>query len=158
MLEAIRELYRHNLAVREKLFAALRELSDEEYRRDLKTGVGRICYTLWHMAESEDYWFGRVLVGDGPRLPEVKRERLPPPAELPAVWQPVVDRTTAYLAGLADADLEREVAWRWSSGEAVRFTVGKALLHVMTHEIHHRGQVVAMLRLLGHEPPYTDLI
>ena len=41
---------------------------------------------------------------------------------------------------------------------AAHFTVGKALLHFLTHEIHHRGQVIAMYRQLGHEPPEVDLI
>jgi uncharacterized damage-inducible protein DinB len=31
------------------------------------------------------------------------------------------------------------------------------LLHVVTHTFHHKGQVVAMLRTLGHPAPDTDL-
>jgi uncharacterized damage-inducible protein DinB len=31
------------------------------------------------------------------------------------------------------------------------------LLHVITHTFHHKGQVVAMLRVLGHPAPDTDL-
>jgi uncharacterized damage-inducible protein DinB len=31
------------------------------------------------------------------------------------------------------------------------------LLHVITHTFHHEGQVVAMLRWLGHPAPDTDL-
>lgn len=30
--------------------------------------------------------------------------------------------------------------------------------HAMTHEFHHKGQIVAMTRLLGHAPPDTDLV
>jgi uncharacterized damage-inducible protein DinB len=31
------------------------------------------------------------------------------------------------------------------------------LLHVITHTFHHKGQVVAMLRMLGYPAPDTDL-
>jgi uncharacterized damage-inducible protein DinB len=31
------------------------------------------------------------------------------------------------------------------------------LLHVITHGFHHKGQLVAMLRLLGHPAPDTDI-
>jgi uncharacterized damage-inducible protein DinB len=31
------------------------------------------------------------------------------------------------------------------------------LLHVVTHAFHHKGQVVAMLRILGYPAPDTDL-
>jgi uncharacterized damage-inducible protein DinB len=31
------------------------------------------------------------------------------------------------------------------------------LLHVITHAFHHKGQIVAMLRILGYPAPDTDL-
>ncbi|HEY8780401.1 MAG TPA: DinB family protein [Mucilaginibacter sp.] len=30
--------------------------------------------------------------------------------------------------------------------------------HVITHEFHHKGQIMTMCRLLGHVPPDTDVI
>ncbi|HEY4289997.1 MAG TPA: DinB family protein [Puia sp.] len=29
--------------------------------------------------------------------------------------------------------------------------------HVLTHEFHHKRQVMSMCRLLGHQPPDTDV-
>ena len=29
--------------------------------------------------------------------------------------------------------------------------------HVLTHEFHHKGQIMSMCRLLGHPPPDTDV-
>jgi uncharacterized damage-inducible protein DinB len=31
------------------------------------------------------------------------------------------------------------------------------VLHVVNHATHHRGQVSAFIRALGHRPPATDL-
>ncbi|HEY3315315.1 MAG TPA: DinB family protein [Bacillota bacterium] len=156
MLDAIRALYAYNEDVRRILFETVAGLSEEEYRKDLGTGFRAISGTLWHMAGAEDFWMGRVLTGEGPSLPEV--ERVPMPEELRRLWAGLAERSKRYIAGLSEADLGREIIWHWSNGQEVRFAVGKALLHLTTHEIHHRGQVVAMLRLLGHVPPEVDLI
>ncbi len=156
MLDAIRVLSEHTGEVRRRLFEILVTLPEEEYRRDLGTGHRAISGTLWHMAGAEDYWIGRVLTGKGPMLPDV--ERVPLPADLQKLWAGLAARTREYLDSLTETELGREIEWHWSSGQAVHFTVGKALLHFLTHEIHHRGQVIAMYRQLGHEPPEVDFI
>lgn len=156
MLDAIHTLWSYDQDVRKKLFEILSGLPEEEFRRNLGTGHRAISGTLWHMAGAEDFWIGRVLTGKGPMLPDV--ERVPMPADLQKLWAGLAARTTSFIDGLTEADLAREIEWHWSSGQAVHFTVGKALLHFLTHEIHHRGQVIAMYRQLGHEPPEVDLI
>lgn len=156
MLDAIRLMNEHSVAGRGKLFEALSKLSEEEYRRDLKVGHRGISGTMWHMAGAEDYWIGRVLTGKGPMLPDV--ERVPMPADLQKLWAGLTARTQEYIDSLTEADMGRAIEWHWSSGQAVHFTVGRALLHFLTHEAHHRGQVIAMYRQLGHEPPEVDMI
>jgi uncharacterized damage-inducible protein DinB len=32
------------------------------------------------------------------------------------------------------------------------------VLHLMTHAYHHKGQTVAMCRLLGYPAPMTDMV
>ncbi len=156
MLDAINTLYAYNERVRGILFGVIATLPDEEYRKDLGVGHRAVSGTLWHMAEAEDYWIGKVLTGQGMMLPDV--ERVPPPDAFEKIWGQLAERTKTYLGSLKEADLERKIEWHWSSGAVVNFAVGKALLHQATHEIHHRGQVVALIRLLGHTPPEVDLI
>ncbi|MBT2744176.1 hypothetical protein J7E77_27030 [Bacillus sp. ISL-77] len=31
-------------------------------------------------------------------------------------------------------------------------------MHTFTHEFHHKGQIVAMIRKMGYVPPYTDVL
>nr|WP_242021046.1 DinB family protein [Cytobacillus oceanisediminis] len=31
-------------------------------------------------------------------------------------------------------------------------------MHTVTHEYHHKGQIMAMSRQLGYEPPNTDVL
>lgn len=37
-------------------------------------------------------------------------------------------------------------------------TPRQLLFHTVTHEFHHKGQVMAMMRQLGMEPPNTDVL
>jgi uncharacterized damage-inducible protein DinB len=64
--------------------------------------------------------------------------------------------TRTYLARLSEEELnttlaERPVDW----GGELR-SPGFIVLHVITHAFHHKGQVVAMLRILGYPAPDTD--
>ena len=52
---------------------------------------------------------------------------------------------------------EQELPWRTDSG-IVRKSPRQLLMHTVTHEFHHKGQVVAMLRQLGHAPQNTDIL
>lgn len=155
MLEMLRQLYAYNWDVRTMLFTSVKGLTEGDYRRNLKAGHPALSSTLWHMASAEDHWFGKVLTDAGELLPEV--ERVPLPADLENMWQHVTERTRRFLGDLTEADLGRRLSVTWSDG-TFEFDLGKALLHVATHEIHHRGQAVMMIRQLGHEPPYVDLI
>jgi uncharacterized damage-inducible protein DinB len=65
--------------------------------------------------------------------------------------------TRTYLDGLSEEQLnttlrQRPVDW----GGELR-SPAFILLHVITHAFHHKGQVVAMLRILGYPAPDTDL-
>jgi uncharacterized damage-inducible protein DinB len=43
-------------------------------------------------------------------------------------------------------------------GKELSITPLQLFTHVLTHEFHHKGQIMTMCRLLGHTPPDTDII
>jgi uncharacterized damage-inducible protein DinB len=53
--------------------------------------------------------------------------------------------------------IERRIPWR-EAPETISISPGKLLMHTITHEFHHKGQIVAMLRQMGYEPPNTDIL
>ena len=69
-----------------------------------------------------------------------------------------------YLAGLAPADLAREVRFPWADrlirryGKAQPAPWADSLLQVAMHCGYHRGQLARRLRELGADPPLTDFI
>lgn len=53
--------------------------------------------------------------------------------------------------------IQRKIPWR-EAPEALAITPGKLLMHTITHEFHHKGQIVAMIRQMGYVPPNTDVL
>jgi uncharacterized damage-inducible protein DinB len=45
-----------------------------------------------------------------------------------------------------------------SRNRQVSATPLQLFTHLLTHEFHHKGQIMTMCRLLGHIPPDTDVI
>jgi uncharacterized damage-inducible protein DinB len=85
------------------------------------------------------------------------------PADCPAVadarllQREASDRTLAYLSGLTDKQLNSDTELRFPDGDTAVRTPAFILHHVLTHAFHHKGQIVAMCRVLGHPAPDTDL-
>lgn len=53
--------------------------------------------------------------------------------------------------------IHRKIPWR-EAPEIVTFTPAKLIMHTITHEFHHKGQIVAMIRQMGYVPPNTDVL
>jgi uncharacterized damage-inducible protein DinB len=67
------------------------------------------------------------------------------------------EATRTYVSGLAEEQLNTTLAKRPADWGGELRSPAFILLHVITHAFHHKGQVVAMLRILGHPAPDTDL-
>jgi uncharacterized damage-inducible protein DinB len=65
--------------------------------------------------------------------------------------------TLAYLAGVTNEQLNSDTELHFSDGDVAVRTPALVLHHVLTHAFHHKGQIVAMCRMLGYPAPDTDL-
>ncbi len=48
------------------------------------------------------------------------------------------------------------ISYRGVDGQVFAHTLADLIRHVVNHSTYHRGQLVTMLRQLGHTPPSTD--
>ncbi len=137
----------------------MRPLSLAQYTQEFPFAHRSIRATLVHMARAE-YAYNRRLRG----------ETIPPPAEQPfprfaetefapfeAAWSAQGEETTGTLAGIADWSRPIEYVVTPLSGGTgpfqkptrIRTTAGGFATQLVVHEVHHRAQVMAMLRHLG---------
>jgi uncharacterized damage-inducible protein DinB len=66
------------------------------------------------------------------------------------------DELCAYCDGLTVSDLDRAIIIDRGPGRLHRETIGATLTHLFVHQIHHRGQVHAMLSGTEVPPPQLD--
>jgi uncharacterized damage-inducible protein DinB len=84
-------------------------------------------------------------------------EDCPTQAALLAAKGRVQEATRTYVRGLTEEQLNMTLAERPVNWEGQLRTPAFILLHVITHAFHHKGQIVAMMRILGYPAPDTDL-
>ncbi len=69
----------------------------------------------------------------------------------------VVGATTAYLDQVTETAFNAELPSPPSDWVGPLRSPAFILLHVVTHAFHHKGQMAAIFRLLGHPAPDSDL-
>jgi aryl-alcohol dehydrogenase-like predicted oxidoreductase len=84
-------------------------------------------------------------------------EDCPTMAALLATKDRIREATRTYLDSLTEGQLNTTLATRPMDWGGELRSPAFILLHVITHAFHHKGQVVAMLRILGYPAPDTDL-
>jgi uncharacterized damage-inducible protein DinB len=145
------DLYGYLVKARARVLEHVRALTHAQYVRTFALGRGSIRATLVHIADTE-WWYTSML--EGVPSPE---ERSPFRAfarmgvtPLEASWAALAERTRRALARETDWGRRVEDRWttkRWKRG--VNTTAGGVAAQLLFHEVHHRAQVMVMLRRLG---------
>ncbi len=135
---------------REKLFGWVANQPAEVYTRSFAIGLGSIRATFMHTARSQ-WAYSKWLNGneyaseDNP----FTVERLPMFEPLAVAWTSA-DAFTRHV--LSDFDRERRIEWSPSLIKPpirIRITGNILAGQLLFHEVHHRGQVMTMLRQAG---------
>ncbi|MDQ3908320.1 MAG: DinB family protein [Acidobacteriota bacterium] len=155
-IEEARYLFRYTAWANAQVLDAAARLSSEEFTRDLGNSFPSVRDTLVHLLYAEWVWLARW-EGESPREVSDPAEY----ADVEAVRAGLADverRREALLAGVDDAALDGAITYANSKGELWRYPLGSMMRHVVNHSAYHRGQIVTMLRQLGHSAPSTDLL
>lgn len=135
---------------------AAAELPLEEWSRDLKSSHGGVGGTLVHTLGAEWIWLERWNGRSPPGMPRM--EELAEPGALERRWRALEQERAAWLEGLDEGGLAAVCRYRSMAGQPFESPLWQLVQHVANHSTYHRGQVVAMLRMLGARVPGTDLV
>jgi uncharacterized damage-inducible protein DinB len=147
------EIYEYLFRARQKLLDWVRPLSLEQYTKEFSFGKKTVRDTLVEIPLAE--WnYGARLVGESvpPRdqHPIVKYYQTEF-APLEDAWRELADRTRGILRDERNWARQVEYVVRPANQPAMRnrTTAGGVATQMIVHEVHHRAQVMAMLRQLG---------
>ena len=138
-------------------------LAPEELARNLGCSHRNIIETLFHFYDGERFWTECLRANALPPLdtmgttvqPRVAPEQTL--ATLRQAWPKLWTDALQWFAALSAEDLTTQLTSHLAAGD-VHLTRWQILRHMINHSTMHRGQVIAMLRMIGRQPPDTNLM
>ena len=116
-------------------------------------GFPQIRKQLMHLAGAEKFWITMLKRGKYERAEHVSADDV---EAMRQIFEETAQETRDYLNELPEERLNSPCELVFSDGKLVT-TPALVICHVVTHGFHHKGQVVAMCRQLGHPAPDTDM-
>jgi uncharacterized damage-inducible protein DinB len=146
---------RHCAWADQRLLEGCAALTSEELTRDFRISHTSILGTLGHLYDGERVWLDCLQT-----TKDLGTWRLPqgpaPQYSLDALtqsWPELWEGYAGWLEELPEPSLAIDLTLQLP-GEIERpFPRWKILRHVVVHSTLHRGQVIWMIRMLGHQPP-----
>lgn len=151
------KIYAYLTKSRERVLDAVKPLSAEQYFRRFEFGLSTIASTVAHIMISEWYYIERLEgrevrpYADWP----IKYEQPPEFAVIELRWREQAEITRAAIC--RERDWGRVISYvSFPDEQGRRFnisaTAGDMFTQLALHEVHHRSQVMAMIRLMGLTP------
>ena len=155
-LAILNELFDYNYWARDRQLQACAGLTEEQFLRPLGNSFPSLRDTLTHLLAVEWLWLERWR-GRSPQT-LLAPEEFPTLIDLSQRWQTVEHEMREYVAGLSEEALECVVTYVSTRGQTWTYTLSRMILHLLHHQSYHRGQVTALLRQLGAQPPKVDFL
>ena len=149
-------LYDYNAWANRRSLGSAEKLSPEQFVRPLGSSFSSVRDTLAHICGAEWIWLERFQGRSPAALPSVNQFQ--DVASLQEHWLAQEQRLIAFVQGLTQSDLDREMEYKTLKFGVYKNPLWQSMQHVVNHGTYHRGQVTTMLRQLGAEPMLTDLM
>ncbi|RTR34058.1 DUF664 domain-containing protein [Robertmurraya yapensis] len=141
---------------RELLFRYCETMSPEDYVKELDSFGGDSILSLHaHVADCYRVWLGTRALGKSLRA--IRPDSINNVQEMCEVYSKTDELVHEFLREF-NGKWEQNVPVTFENGSRVEFTALWLFTHTITHEFHHKGQIVKIGRQLGYIPPDTDLI
>ncbi|MDN4073118.1 DinB family protein [Fictibacillus terranigra] len=147
---------------REIVLNFCKELHPDDLTRNIDGfGFQSIRDTLIHAADCYHAWIGSyvLLLTKTPltRKENISKVSLKEIKQRFVLADAYVDEVLKRQEKQMNDPIIRRIPWR-ENGDTISITAAQLLLHVVTHEFHHKGQIMSMARQMGYEPANTDVL
>lgn len=146
----VKRLLEYNKIERHAFFKKFTELEWEKFTENREASFHSMRNILIHSLQAIDFWLDYLLkqnVGSKKRFDEFKSYQ-----DVEAYMKQLEKRMQSYLESLSPEMLSRKVTVR-GKDKAVEVTIEDVLVHVFEEELHHRGELMALLWQMNIEPP-----
>lgn len=154
-MEPYRSMARNNAWANRVLYAALAALPPGAFTVPRPGFFPSLCATMNHI-HAVDLFYLDALEECGLGRAVYDRADVTDPGKLAALQEGADRRFTRFCAALTPADIDRRVRTERVDAPQVTERVGAVILHLVQHQIHHRGQAHVQLHQAGIAPPQLD--
>ena len=147
----IRELLEYNDETRRKYLESFARLPWSEFVKDRGASWGSIRNIFIHTLGAIDYWLDFLQKEN--LHSRRKHDEYRTFEEVKTYMEHVEKRMRNYLDTLPGGGLKKKYIVKNDSDETVEITVEDVLIHIFEEEVHHRGEIIALLWQMNVEPP-----
>ena len=147
----VRQLLEYNEEVRNRYFVCLTGLSWKDFTENREASFNSMRNIFVHTLGAIDHWLDR-LKNENLRSKK-KYDEYKSFDDVRTYMKSVEKRTHNYLNSLTKSALNKKYAMKDDEGKTHRFTAEDILIHMFEEEVHHRGELIALLWQMGVEPP-----
>lgn len=147
----IRELLEYNDETRRKYLESFARLPWSEFVKDRGASWGSIRNIFIHTLGAIDYWLDFLQKEN--LHSRRKHDEYRTFEEVKTYMEHVEKRMRNYLDTLPEGGLKKKYVVKNNSDETVEITVEDVLIHIFEEEVHHRGEIIALLWQMNIEPP-----
>ncbi|ESX47700.1 DinB family protein [Mesorhizobium sp. M0761] len=156
LLEHFSRMAGNNLWSNDRLYRAVLQLKPGEFEAERTSFFPSIKATLNHILAVDHLYLDFLEEGGVGAAAHDDYVPFDDPQALFAAQVAADWRLIAFCEKLSEADVDRQVITDRREDGMIREKIGDILAHVFLHDIHHRGQVHAMLSGSSVAPPQLD--
>jgi uncharacterized damage-inducible protein DinB len=150
-LVEVKKLLEYNEEVRHRYVDALAKLPWNEFVRDREASWHSLRNIFIHTLGAIDYWLDFLC---GEKLWTRRGfDEYKSIDDVREYMRHTEQRMNTYLSGLAAEGLMKKYEVTNDAGEKIVVTAEDVLIHVFEEEVHHRGELIALLWQMDVEPP-----
>lgn len=147
----VRKLLEYNENVRHRYFETLVRLSWGEFTENREASFHSIRNIFVHTLSAIDYWLD--FLQNVNLRSKRKYDEYGTFEEVRAYMEQVEKRTHEYMDSLSTEGLSKIYRGTDDDGKVSEVTAEDILIHVFEEEVHHRGELIALLWQMNIEPP-----
>jgi len=147
----IKELLEYNEAMRHKYFETFTKLSWKEFTKNREASFHSMKNIFVHTLGAIDYWLDFLQKQNQHFKKDYDEYKTI--EQVKAYMEQVEKRIRAYLNSLTTAKLQKTHAIKGDDDKTHKITAEDILIHMFEEEVHHRGELNALLWQIGIDPP-----
>ena len=150
LMVEVKQLLEYNEKVRHRYFEALSKLPWNEFVKNREASFHSLRNIFIHTLGAIDYWLDFL---QSQKSSHKEFDEYQTFQDVRDRMEYIEKRMQGYLNSLPIGGLEKKYTVTNDANETIEVTAEDVLIHVFEEEVHHRGELIALLWQMGIEPP-----